>query len=175
MHNYITNRTYFLDTAGPIMLASAAYRLSAMDLTSVYVPYAERTYVRGGCPSPPCALVADLPLVCLAPLNRTSLPSVPFSLLNQRSQLMPSSVSLSLRTTSTRTPDLTGGSSPLSIRTTGTAPAPRVPRPRLSSTSWRPLGASGSTKAVGTKAGSPRPEMTGRAAQGWGLTSAWVR
>lgn len=61
MHNYITNRTYFLDTAGPIMLASAAYRLSAMDLTSVYVPYAERTYVRGVCPSPPCALVADLP------------------------------------------------------------------------------------------------------------------
>jgi hypothetical protein len=44
MHNYILNQSYFPDAAGPIMLAGAAYRLSAMDLTSVYVPYAERTY-----------------------------------------------------------------------------------------------------------------------------------
>lgn len=44
MHNYVLNRTNFIDAAGPIMLAGVAYRLSAMNLTSVYVPYAERTY-----------------------------------------------------------------------------------------------------------------------------------
>lgn len=44
MHNYILNQSSFPDAAGPIMLAGAAYRLSAMDLTSAYVPYAERTY-----------------------------------------------------------------------------------------------------------------------------------
>ncbi|CED83332.1 Six-hairpin glycosidase-like [Phaffia rhodozyma] len=44
LHNYADNSSTFIDSTGAIILASVAYRLSAMGITSVWVPFAERTY-----------------------------------------------------------------------------------------------------------------------------------
>ena len=44
MHDYLDDKTSFPDASGTALLAATAYRLSSLDLSSTWVPYAEKAY-----------------------------------------------------------------------------------------------------------------------------------
>ena len=44
MHDYLDDKTSFPDASCTALLAATAYRLSSLDLSSTWVPYAEKAY-----------------------------------------------------------------------------------------------------------------------------------